>query len=155
VGAPRSARKIPVLALMLVIGGVGGSLLIVAGSAVFCVWLWINPPDTWWASKSHDAQAPLAGGPMFKVPIPGARVNEAVDGDVKEAAQEDADPPPSPPPSTELYFASPLPKDADFVPPAGGPANPQLPPDLVQKVKRATVYLRATLADRNIAQGSG
>jgi predicted Zn finger-like uncharacterized protein len=152
----KSSRKIPALALLLIIGGVGGSLLIVAASAVFCVWLWVNPPDTWWASKHHEAQVPLAGGPLFAVPMPKVGVNEAADGDGKEAAQQEADaPPPSPPPSTELYFASPLPKDADPGPPAQGPANPQLPPDLVQKVKKATVYLRATLADGSLAQGSG
>jgi predicted Zn finger-like uncharacterized protein len=152
----KPARKIPALALMLIIGGVGGSLLIVAASAVFCMWLWFNPPDTWRAAKQHEAQGPIAGGPMFGGPIPKVRINEAADGEGKEAAAEETDPPPpSPPPSPELSFASPLPKDADPAPLANGPANPELPPDLVQKVKKATVYLRATLADGTIAQGSG
>jgi predicted Zn finger-like uncharacterized protein len=150
----KPSRKIPALALMLVIGGVGGSLLIVAASAVFCIWLWVNPPDTWWASKPRDAQVPLAGDPLFAVPVPKVRVDEAADGDGKEAAQEAADAPP-PLLSTELQFASPLPKDADPASPSKGPMNPQLPPDLVQGVKKATVYVRATLADGNIAQGSG
>jgi predicted Zn finger-like uncharacterized protein len=158
-GRPRrkkSSRKIPLPALLLVIGGVGGSLLIVAASAVVCVWLWVNPPDTWWASKPPEARVPVPGGPIFAVPVPNVRGNEAADGDGKDAAQEGMDaPPPPPPPSRELDFASPLPKDADPPAAAKGPVNPELPPDLVQKVKQATVYLRVTLADGNIAQGSG
>jgi S1-C subfamily serine protease len=83
-------------------------------------------------------------------------MDQAADGDGKDIGRQEAlvDQPLSPPPR-ELAFASPLPKEADPPAPPHGPVNPQLPPDLVQKVKRATVYLRVVLADGKISQGSG
>jgi S1-C subfamily serine protease len=152
----KATRKIPPFALFLIIGGVGGSLLIVAASAVVCVWLWKNPPETWRASKTSDPRHAFPGGRNFAAQPPDVGVNEAGDGDGKEAALQGAEAaPPPPPPPRELEFASPLPKEADPPEPPKGPANPQLPPELVQKVKRATVYLRVTLADGKVSQGSG
>src|SRR5262249_61307358 len=48
----KPARKIPVLGLLLILGGGSGSLLIIAASIVICVWLWNHPPDTWSAAKA-------------------------------------------------------------------------------------------------------
>ncbi|HLJ96482.1 MAG TPA: trypsin-like peptidase domain-containing protein [Gemmataceae bacterium] len=148
-------RRLSALVLLLLMGGAGGSLFIVASSVFICLWLWNNPPDTWWTSKKPDVRIP-AGGRQF-VPVPDVR-GEKGDDEAKEAAQpggEDHAQVAPPPPPRELAFVSPPPKAADLPAPAKAPANSQLPPDLIQKVKRATVYLRVTLADGNVAQGSG
>jgi S1-C subfamily serine protease len=149
-------RKVPPFVLFLLIGGVGGSLLIVAGSITFCIWLWMNPPDTWGNSKPVAAAPRFPGGPNFPMRAPNLHMDQAADGDGKEIDRQDSlvDQPLSPPPR-ELDFASPLPKEADPPAPPHGPVNPQLPPDVVQKVKRATVYLHVVLADGKISQGSG
>jgi S1-C subfamily serine protease len=59
------------------------------------------------------------------------------------------------PPPREPEFLSPAPKDTGSEVPPTGPANVELAPDVVKKVKQATVYLRVTLAEGPIAQGSG
>ena len=74
---------------------------------------------------------------------PDVRGNKAGDDDGKDATPQGAEEHPQadpPPPPRELDFASPLLPNADPPAPAKASTNPQLPPDLVQKVKRATVY---------------
>lgn len=147
----KAPRKIPPFALFLIIGGVGGSLVIVAASIVICIWLWINPPEF---TKHPEGLARIPGGHNFPLQPP-PRVEDAADANGKDVDPQGADvPQPLPPPPRELEFASPLPTVP--VPPAPqGPMNPQLPPELVLKVKRATIYLRVLLADGAISQGSG
>jgi S1-C subfamily serine protease len=149
-------RKIPPFALFLILAGVGGSLLIIAGSIVFCIWLWMNPPETWGVSKPVAAGPRFPAGPNFPMRPPNIHMDQAADGEGKDVGREESlvDQPLLPPPR-ELDFASPLPKEADPPAPPHEPVNPELPPDLVQKVKRATVYLRVILADGKISQGTG
>jgi S1-C subfamily serine protease len=60
--------------------------------------------------------------------------------------RETPPPPPPPPPTTKE-----VPRD----PPVVMPADGSLAPEVLQKVKKATVYLRVTIDNNNIAQGSG
>jgi hypothetical protein len=152
------SRKVPLVVLFLILGGVSGSLLIVAASAVLCIWLWRSPPDSWWAAKSPDAMWLAPRDRNFALPAFDPPGKEAGDGGGHGPLGQDANAPLQlelPPPPRELEFASPPPKNADPPNAPQGPANPQLPPEVVQKVNRATVYLRVTLPDGRISQGSG
>lgn len=152
----KPARRISALVLLLILGGVGGSLLIIISSVLICLWLWKNPPDTWRVSRAPDPRNAPGGRNLW--PMPDVRGNKAGDDDGKDApVQGAAEQPPAdlPPPPRELDFASPLPKNAEPPPPAPASTNSQLLPEVVQTVKRATAYLRVTLADGNVAQGSG
>src|SRR5262249_20582353 len=125
----RRPRKISPLVGLLVLSGVGGSLLIVASSVFICLWLWNNPPDTWWSSKRPDPPIPAQGGRTF-AQARDVRGHKIGDDDGKEAAPGGAEEQPQrapPAPPRQLEFASLPPKEAAPPPPAPASANPQLP----------------------------
>jgi S1-C subfamily serine protease len=155
--AKTSRTKISRVALFLIFGGVSFSLLVVVASIFLCVQLWKN-----YARESSAVTTvrigPRGFAPMFPMPAvpPNGQPNPDEDED-KDQAQKPAavkDLRPLPPPRAP-EFSSPPPKDAGAVVPSTGPANAELSPEVVQKVKQATVYLRVTLAEGSIAQGSG
>ena len=107
----RKWPKIPPFALFLILGGVGGSLLIVAGSLVFCIWLWMNPPDTWRNSKPAPAAFRFPVGPNFRIQAPNVHMDQAADGDGKAMVgqEPEADPAlPLPPREFDLTTLRPV-----------------------------------------------
>jgi predicted Zn finger-like uncharacterized protein len=106
----KSFRKIPPLALFLIISGVGGSLLIVAGSVMFCIWLWLNPPTTWRAGRHVEALPRFPWRPRFPNQPPNFHPDQAADGDGKAVVAQGPEADfPLPPPPRELDFAAPRP----------------------------------------------
>src|SRR5207302_6755673 len=150
-----SGGGISVLGIFLIIGGVIGSLVVIASSIFLFVWLW-NASST--SNKNSQPLAGVDGNPRFVGGGPlvfNGNPNED-DENPKEAAPNEGDakqvdPPPSPP--KELVFISPIPKEAANAPKA--PANIELAQEVVEKVKKSTVHLRVTMGDGAMGQGSG
>jgi predicted Zn finger-like uncharacterized protein len=155
---PRRARpgrrKASHLGLFLIIGGVVGSLFVVVGCIVLAFWLLTREP-----ARNDPEQQQAAAQQLVRAMFqpPGAENNgqDANHDDNKpEAAEANVkEPDPPPPEPKEPEFASPAPVEAAAAP--QGPARAELDPEVVRKVKAATVFLAVTLPDGNIANGSG
>jgi predicted Zn finger-like uncharacterized protein len=146
-------RRSSHLGLFLIVGGVIASLVMVIGCAVLALWLFTR-------EQTRNAGTQVAFDGPRVLPVPPAGNGNGANGDIdedkgeapKEANVKEPDPP-SPEPK-EPDFISPVPADIAPANPRG-PAKAELDPEVVQKVKGATVYLRVTMPDGNIAQGSG
>jgi predicted Zn finger-like uncharacterized protein len=143
-------------AILLVVGGVCGSLLVVAVSIGFVVWLWNQ--DSKQDSAQNSNPVPVMRRQAAVQQIGGDPGGDEREADEKEPAQRrpgDREPPPLPPAPRLLEFLSPLPKEVAAASAPAAPANVELAADVLQKVKRATVYLRVTMANGQVASGSG
>jgi predicted Zn finger-like uncharacterized protein len=111
-------RKIPLLALFLILGGVGGSLFIVAASVVLCIWLWRYPLDTWQTAKAPHSLMLVPRHRPFALPAPGIPGKDLGDAGGPDLTPPDADAPPRdpPPPPKEPAHSVPLPLERKAVP---------------------------------------
>jgi hypothetical protein len=102
----------------------------------------IAPPGDPATTKTPATDSPKVDPP--KVDLPQSDPPKA---DPPKADPPKADPPKADPPKADPPKADPLKKNL--------PAGDQLSPDALRLVKQATVYLRVTLPDGRVAQGSG
>jgi S1-C subfamily serine protease len=144
----RPRRRISPLALALLAGGVLVSLLIVISSVGFLFWLWKTDYFAGlWKTESAAAQTSDEFSQSDPVPEGADALAELAD------AEKGLESPPRP--VGDLEFESPLPKSLTVTEPSLAPANVELPREVVQRVKQATVYIQVRLADGGVAQGSG
>jgi S1-C subfamily serine protease len=149
----RPVQGITGTAITLVVIGVVGSVVSVVG-LVLVLLFWV--PRTWTASsvepvlqEASGPGNPYGAGPDVSDPIGDAKADPEKEKTTLAPAEA------LPPAPRPMEFFSPLPKEIAEALAAEGPANAELAADVVRKVKEATVYLRVTLADGKVGQGSG
>jgi S1-C subfamily serine protease len=147
--APHRGRGVPAVAVFLILGSVIGSLAVVTASTVLVVWLWKADFFRWPTGQTDGSRAETPQAPGPEQPPPDRA--QAVPGPERSRPAMRLPPPPPLPP----VFVGPPPIDSGPADAPLAPTNAQLPPDVLDRVKRATVYLRVTLPDGQLAQGSG
>jgi predicted Zn finger-like uncharacterized protein len=138
--------------MLLIVGGVVGSFLLLVGLGLLALFLITREPK----SEPNRPAIALQQNPGFQRNVqpddnPPENHQEKKVDQAKEDDGKDADPPPPPP--RQLLFETPLPLEATLARPAQ--SKTELDPEVVQRVKGAAVYLRVTLTNGGVGQGSG